>query len=212
HPFKEYSDYFGSTLTYAAELAGKKGLTGRIVIGGNIMDVRQIFTKKKNEPMAFVKLEDVSGGVEAVVFPSVYKDNVAAIVKDTPVIIDGKLDEKDGEPKILADRIYVLTSENLESIRTMLSQATRNAVFAGPGALSAESSHICISMPPTIVRSMAAELKRIFGEHPGNRRVFFKVKENAGYRRIETPYRIAFSGDAVTEIEKIVGKGAVLQE
>jgi len=210
HPFKEYSDYFGSTLTYAAELAGKKGMVGRIAIGGNIMDVRQIFTKKKNEPMAFVKLEDVSGGVEAVVFPSVYKDNVHAIVKDTPVIIDGKLDEKDGEPKILADRIYVLTSDNMESIRAMLSQGS--PAFAGPGAMSTESSHICISMPPTIVRSMADELKRIFGEHPGNRRVFFKVKETAGYRRIETPYRIAFSGDAVTEIEKIVGKGAVLQE
>lgn len=215
HPFKEYAEYFGPSLVSAEQLPSKKGERGLIAVGGIIMDVRQIFTKKKNEPMAFVKLEDMSGTTEVVVFPSVYKDSAHAIVKDAAVMIEGKFDEKDGEAKILADKVTVLTSDNLEQVRNMLTyahQRTNAAAFVGPGALSTENHHICIAVPPTMAPSVANELKRVFTENPGSRRVFLKVKDKAGAKKIETSYRIAFSGDTIAEIEKLVGKGAVLQE
>jgi DNA polymerase-3 subunit alpha len=211
HPFREYAEYFGGTLVNAADLPSKKGQPGLINVGGIIMDVRQIFTKKKNEPMAFVKLEDITGTIEVVVFPSVYKLNAHAIVKDAAVLVEGKFDEKDGEPKLLAEKLTPLGADNLEQVRTMLSYASRSDARA-TGAMSVEKSQISIAVPPTMAPSVADELKKIFSENPGSRRVFLKVKNGAVVSRIETSYSIAFSGDAIASIEKLVGKGAVLQE
>jgi DNA polymerase-3 subunit alpha len=213
HPFKEYDDFFGPTLTRVNEVRKHSGSKALFPIGGIIMDVRVIFTKKKNEPMAFVKLEDTTGTVEVVVFPSAYKDNHTLLVKDTAVMVEGKYDEKEGETKVLAEKLTLLTTDSVEKVRNLLtySGAQRFAAtpFAGPGALSAEKSHICIAVPPTMPPSMSNELKRVFAENPGGRRVFLMVKDKAGAKKIETSYSIAFSGDTVSEIEKLVGRGAV---
>ncbi len=213
HPFKEYDDFFGPTLTRVNEIRKHSGSKGLFAVGGIIMDVRVIYTKKKNEPMAFVKLEDTTGTVEVVVFPSAYKDNHSLLVKDTAVMVEGKYDEKEGETKVLAEKLTLLTSETVQQVRNLLSysgaQRFAEVPFAGPGALSAEKSHICIAVPPTMPPSMANELKRVFAENPGGRRVFLMVKDKAGAKKIETSFSIAFSGDAVSKIEKLVGRGAV---
>lgn len=208
HPFKEYSDFFGGAFTTVADLPKKKGAGALVPVGGIIMGIRVIYTKKKNEPMAFVKLEDMSGAVEVVVFPRTYKDNQAALVKDRALMVEGKVEEKDGEMKILAEKLTVLGSENIEQVRKTLSCSERD--FAAPaGALAAERSHICIAVPPKMAPSLANELKRVFSENPGSRRVFLLVKDKANPHKIETSFNIAFSGDTIAEIEKIVGRGAV---
>ncbi len=207
HPFKEYADFFGESLTTVAELPQKKGL-GLAPVAGIIMDIRIIFTKKKNEPMAFVKLEDMTGTIEVVVFPRTYKENLSALIKDTAVLVEGKVEEKDGEMKVLAEKLTVLTSDSITSTRQMLSYAKRD--FVPPSAtLLAEKSHICVAVPSKMAPSLANELKRVFSENPGSRKVFLLVKDKENPHKIETSFSIAFSGDTIAEIEKIVGRGAV---
>ena len=207
HPFKEYADFFGGSLTTVAELPQKKGL-GLAPVAGIIMDIRIIFTKKKNEPMAFVKLEDMTGTIEVVVFPRTYKENLSALIKDTAVLVEGKVEEKDGEMKVLAEKLTVLTSDSIIATRQMLSYAKRD--FVPPSAtLLAEKSHICVAVPSKMAPSLANELKRVFSENPGSRKVFLLVKDKENPHKIETSFSIAFSGDTIAEIEKIVGRGAV---
>ncbi len=207
HPFKEYAEFFGNTLTTVAELPQKNGV-GLVAVGGIIMDIRIIYTKKKNEPMAFVKLEDMSGTAEVVVFPRTYKENLAALVKDNAVLVEGKAEEKDGEMKVLAEKVTVLDAESITKTRQMLSYAKRD--FVPPSAtLLAEKSAICVAVPPKMAPSLANELKRVFSENPGSRKVFLLVKDKANPHKIETSFSIAFSGDTIAKIEKIVGRGAV---
>jgi DNA polymerase-3 subunit alpha len=56
--------------------------------------------------MAFLGIEDMVGGVEAIVFPNVYEKCAAAIFEDAIVVLRGKLSFKDEEiPKIIVDKI-----------------------------------------------------------------------------------------------------------
>jgi DNA polymerase-3 subunit alpha len=61
---------------------------------------------KNGRIMAFLGIEDMVGGVEAIVFPNVYEKCTAAIFEDAIVVLRGKLSFKDEEtPKIIADKI-----------------------------------------------------------------------------------------------------------
>lgn len=212
HPFREFDDYFGAAVTPTTGVREKLGAPGLVNVGGVIMDIRVILTKK-GDNMAFVKLEDTHGSMEVVVFPSVYKTNVTSLVKDAPVVVEGKLQEREGQIGLLAEKLTVLTPENLPTMRDMLLSVNRTAIASLKPDAKVEASKISIVMPPRVPKSFAAEIKRIISEYPGGRRVYFKVKEPSGaFRKIETPYSIAFSGDMIRDIEALAGKGAVLEE
>jgi DNA polymerase-3 subunit alpha len=78
----------------------------RIKVGGMLSSVKKIITKKSNSEMAFIQLEDHAGfSIECVVFPKTYEVNKNVLVRDSIVIIEGKLDFKDERAIIIADTI-----------------------------------------------------------------------------------------------------------
>ena len=60
-------------------------------------------TKMGNGEMAFIKLEDLSGIVEIVVFPKVYAQTGECWNQDLVVEISGRVDEKEDRLLILAE-------------------------------------------------------------------------------------------------------------
>ncbi len=82
----------------------------RVTIGGIITAVKKITTKASNQEMAFVKLEDITGTVEIVVFPKTYAKTVEYWVLDTVVSVSGKIDEKDERMTLLADDVRRITA------------------------------------------------------------------------------------------------------
>lgn len=81
----------------------------RVSIGGILIGVKKITTKAGNHEMAFVKLEDLTGVMEVVVFPKIYAGRMDLCQTDQVVIVSGKIDEKDDRLTILADDILRLT-------------------------------------------------------------------------------------------------------
>lgn len=81
----------------------------KVKIGGLVSSIKKIFTKRSNEEMAFVSLEDHLGvTIECVVFPKIYERSKAYLVKDAIVIIEGKLDFKEELPVIIVDGVRIL--------------------------------------------------------------------------------------------------------
>jgi DNA polymerase-3 subunit alpha len=75
-------------------------------IGGIVDSVKKIFTKKTGAEMAFVGIADEKGTVvECVVFPKTFEMYKTMLVKDTVIILNGKLDNKNDKPTILAESI-----------------------------------------------------------------------------------------------------------
>ena len=213
HPFKEYGDFFGNLLVPVAKLAEHKGQRGLLRLGGSVTSVRQIVTKK-NEPMAFVRLEDVSGTVEIVVFPSVFKECGAVLTDGAAVLVEGKYSEKDGETKILCEKATAITPKTAEDLRGKLAYAS--SLSGGPAwdgsrrALSSDSAEVRLAVPGTMTQTFASELKRVFADHPGSRRVVLVVKSGQETRKIATSFAIDLSSETIAEIEAVLGRGAVL--
>ncbi|MFA6604220.1 MAG: DNA polymerase III subunit alpha [Patescibacteria group bacterium] len=213
HPFREDAEYFGDLLTKVSEMEAKRGQSGPIFIGGVIFTEKHILTKK-NEPMVFAQVGDVTGSVEVVVFPSIFKKNPEMWVQDAAVIIQGKYSEKDNEPKLLCDAAYVITPETAENLKHMLTMAVSSGsgTFGSARRAGSEQERILVEVPESMRPSFANELKRVLAEHPGNRRVVLVTRSAQGAKRIETSFNVEFSGDTIKDIEAVVGKGAVQAE
>lgn len=70
-----------------------------------VSSVRKITTKKDNRPMAFCRLEDITGSCDSVVFPTTYLEYMANLVEATPMIITGKTNNRDDALSIMIDKI-----------------------------------------------------------------------------------------------------------
>jgi len=210
HPFREYADYFVGLFTPIASLGEKRSGRGLVRIGGTVTNVRQIVTKS-NEPMAFVRLEDTSGVIEVVVFPSVFRDCGAVLAEDAAAMVEGKYQEKDGEPKILCEKATSLTSGTAEEVRRLLQAADPSGRAAGAGrkATVSEEPQIIIAVPGTMTTTFANELKRVLAAHPGNRRVILLVRNGGEIKKVMTTYSIDFSSESIEAIESVLGRGAV---
>ena len=82
--------------------------TGRqdesIALASIIQTVKIIITKK-NQQMAFIQLEDLTGTIEAVAFPETYKTYANILMEDKVVAIKAKVKIREGEKTIMIDSI-----------------------------------------------------------------------------------------------------------
>ncbi len=74
-----------------------------VTVIGLVMQVKKLLTKSRGEEMAFVKLEDESGGVEGVIFPRSFVNCKEVLVVGQPVIICGKIDKRNDEFTLIID-------------------------------------------------------------------------------------------------------------
>ncbi|WP_200956795.1 DNA polymerase III subunit alpha [Caloramator mitchellensis] len=85
----------------------------KVVIGGIISEV-SIKSTRKNEIMAFAKVEDSYGTIEILIFPKIYQKTSKFIIEDNIVVIKGRVTIREEEqPKIIAEEIEPL--KNIET-------------------------------------------------------------------------------------------------
>ncbi len=119
HPLSDYRTQFssfsfntGRLLTYEQDEDGNKTYTDvtegeHVVMAGIISEFKKLSTKS-GSTMGFLKIEDLYGSIEAVVFPKIYDKFRALIGEEEVVKISGKLQIKEGEVQIIADAIEKL--------------------------------------------------------------------------------------------------------
>lgn len=114
HPLAAYQEdirrYGTATTDTLTELPDGK----EVMICGIIAGMKQKMTKK-GDKMAIVNLEDLSGNVEVIVFPDLYKTGHEMLLTDTPVILAGTLDKSEQGVKIKATRIHLLNEVKKKS-------------------------------------------------------------------------------------------------
>ncbi|MBI3963767.1 MAG: DNA polymerase III subunit alpha, partial [Candidatus Kerfeldbacteria bacterium] len=114
HPLDEYRDGLRAIATPIADLRATGGDRRTTAVAGIITKVQKVLTRA-GDPMLFVKLEDLTGGMELLVFPKVLAAYGDAIQEDRIVRASGKLSTKEGEVKLLCDTIEQLQPEQLRS-------------------------------------------------------------------------------------------------
>jgi DNA polymerase-3 subunit alpha len=109
-----------------------------------ITTVKNTVTRKKQEKMAILKVEDLEGVVEVLVFPSAYQKIARYIQVNNVVLIRGKLDLKENTPKIIANDLFpidevakLITSVGVElaGIREHVFGSLKELLAKSPGSV-----------------------------------------------------------------------------
>jgi len=76
-----------------------------VKMAGLIIKIKNTVTRKSGEKMAILKIEDLEGAIEVLVFPESYKQNSRYIQPNSAVFVSGRLSLKEESPKIIANSI-----------------------------------------------------------------------------------------------------------
>jgi len=115
-----------------------------IKIVGLIAKIKQTVTRAKQEKMAILKLEDLEGVVEVLVFPAAFQKSARYIQPNTVVLVKGRLNRREDTPKIIAndlfpmDEVYKLITSvniNLSGIRENLFETLKELLIQNPGRI-----------------------------------------------------------------------------
>jgi len=84
----------------------------RVRIGGIISQIKKIITRN-GRPMLFVKLEDLSGKIEVVVFPGVIEKNPVVFQENKIVMMAGRVDNRDQSlAKFICEEVEEIIEES----------------------------------------------------------------------------------------------------
>lgn len=232
HPFSDYKKYLAGLAVPMAELPSRprEELT---IVAGVIASIKKIMTRT-NESMLFVKIEDTSGNVELLVFPSLLKDTPHVWQEGRAVICQGRISDKDLEIKILVNKAAELslekTEEAIENFKKALPPAGANGQggygrrnFRNPyysqnrgegetaaGAEKSPASSLRLTFKSGLNEGMLNKLKDIFLRHPGKIKVYFKIKQTGNSKIIETDFLVDNSPALVETIGDLFGEAIVL--
>ena len=79
---------------------------GQKISAGGFIAEKSIKYTKTNNVMAFIRLEDMTGSVEAVIFPKVFERVNKYIDEDKVIIVEGRVSISEGDvPKIICDEV-----------------------------------------------------------------------------------------------------------
>lgn len=111
HPQMDNLLSLRNQVSHSIEVLEEQMEGSRVVIGGLLDNMRRIFTKKNGNEMAFITISDEKGlAVECIIFPKIFEQYKNYLVKDTVIIISGKVDTKNEKPVIIAERISTLAN------------------------------------------------------------------------------------------------------
>lgn len=108
HPARKALGELTDLVTHEiSELSAEIHLGKTVTVGGIVVGIRRVFTKRNNEEMAFVQIESLDKSkVECVVFPKVYGNGNRAIWQEnTVVILSGKVDNRDDRLSIVVESV-----------------------------------------------------------------------------------------------------------
>jgi DNA polymerase-3 subunit alpha len=107
HPLDRFKEQLSKRPMTLTELKAKMTPGMTVVAAGMIEDVRTILTRGGDQ-MAFVKIADFDGHLEAAVFPRTYAEHKAILVPERVIALKGKLSERNGELSMVADKLKAL--------------------------------------------------------------------------------------------------------
>lgn len=104
HPLDRIRDKLESRDLNIKRLKDEFGNGLPVTIAGIIETARVIITKS-NDRMCFLKITDLSGSIEAVAFPSVFKNSADILVPEKCIALSGKVSLRNGEKSVVIEAL-----------------------------------------------------------------------------------------------------------
>ena len=175
---------------------GRVTLDGKLItVGGIINHVKGMVTKK-GAPMGYITLEDFTGEIEVVVFPSAWEKYRELLRNDAAILLSGRVQANERTVHILAERIALLDDVKQRKENQIAQRGHIRALhlYLDEWHESAEVS-----------RQLAVILKRYHGQIP----VFLHMERTR--KKITMNEQFANDGSVASEnaLKLLLGNGAV---
>jgi DNA polymerase-3 subunit alpha len=142
HPLARYAAQLKRFTSFSTSNLSQCGDGQEVKIVGLISKIKHTLTRAKQEKMAILKLEDLEGVVEVLVFPAAYQNISRYIQPNTVVLLRGRLNLREDTPKIIANDLFPLDEAyklitamniNLSGVRENLFESLKELLAASSG-------------------------------------------------------------------------------
>jgi DNA polymerase-3 subunit alpha len=166
---------------------GERGDGQLVTVGGILSGVQRKVTKQGNA-WAAATLEDLEGAIEVLFFPSTYQAALTMIIEDAIVVVKGRLDRREDQPKLVAMEVSVPELPTGED---------------GPFVVSIMEAR-CV--PPVVER-----LKEVLRTHPGHVEVHLRLLSGDRMKkiRLDDKLRVKPSPSLLADLKQLLGPGCV---
>ncbi len=161
------------------EISPRESLDEVVKIAAVVSEIRIVVAKRSGQEMAFVRVEDNTGAVDLVVFPKIFKETRAAWVDNKPLLITGKVDNRDESLSLL-----------VESIETQ-------------GGLEENGAHLYIKVPKNVSPDKLKKLRHLLLNNPGEQ-IASLVFEGQKNGKVDLGIQISWDEKLASEISQIL--------
>ncbi len=183
HPLYCYSELINFFKREKINLLHEESRSREVTVCGVIENVRIITTRRKNERMAIIRVEDETSSVEAFVFPRLFSQVQLFLAKKKIIVMRGKVEAKDKVPKILASDVFLI-----DQLKDKIKEVN----------ISVDRKNIPLD-----------KLKKIVVENKGDKPVFFSFPDQRfGQTKVKVgeKFAISLAPSALGKISSLVGE------
>jgi DNA polymerase-3 subunit alpha len=194
HPLLAVREVLAAQADREIATLGEAGDGDVVTVGGIVGTIGRKYTKR-GEPYAVFRLEDLTGGVGIVAFPSLFEKCAQLVELDRIVLVKGRIDLRGRELQLVA----------LDVLEPDLSAAgVERVVLPGDPLVVQVSAAACTN-------GLLVRLKELLAQFPGAIPVFVDVTAEAGSTRLKLGdgYRVDGSPPLVAELRRLLGPSAV---
>ncbi len=217
-PLDAYRESFkGRCVTILEELsANNEG--DRVRLGGMVTVVKKIITKSSKKAMAFIKLEGLSGSIEATLMPNVYSKFGSMCEEGAILMLEGTLElssfsrsqpsaeeDEEGEEilneeeekvfQLMVERVIPVEAKAVNKPATSVAREVRHAGL-----------HIVLELRQA---NLLEQIRDLLAENRGSNPVFAHIRGNKGETvlRFGLDYRVDGDETLVYRLNNMLGEG-----
>jgi DNA polymerase-3 subunit alpha len=160
-------------------------------VGGIVTALARRYTKKGEAYLIF-RLEDLAGGIQVIVFPSLYERNQELIAVDVVLVVRGRVDLRGRELQLVASEIRPLGG-------------------TGEGPRPGDEPVMLEVPSQQCTDGLVIRLKEVLAGHPGELPVVLRLVSQVGGKtlRLGEGYRVDGSVGLLSELRSLLGPQAV---
>ena len=194
HPLDSFRDQLKQQTASLSSITPEQDGEFRTV-GGIITRVQRILTKK-NEQMCFADIEGLGGQIELVVFPNSYNQYRPLLENDQLVLVYGRVSEKDGEPKLLVEKMQSLRDPLPADWTTTVRRNNYARPETEPIPVEKKAPETAVKLlkikiPKDASPTVFSKLKLVFDKHRGETPVSLVIPDREGTpREVKTNFTV----------------------
>jgi len=185
HPLNKYEREYKSFAT--VHLGETEEISAENVIAIGVITSVRTKIDKKNNTMAFFKIDDLSGSCECMAFSKVFKDCSEFVKEEATVLVNGKIESSGDSVKIVVEELIPLDEAKSKMTRRF-------------GVLLDSEKH---------TDEQIKEFKQILDSYEGNLPIKLMVNDSGVQRIFHLNQKVKLNDEFIQKVENLFGEDSI---